>query len=93
VKGALAQLGHALWTEIEEHPVRSLNGGTTTVSYCPHAAPAVLDEIDGLIVAQHGLPESLKAELAIFVRDLATAGRDDDTEHGLRRALASWREG
>jgi predicted RNA methylase len=93
VKHALAQLGDALWTRIEEYPVRSLNGGTTTVSYCPHAAPAVLDEIDEMIVEQYGLPEALKGELATFVRDLATAGRDDDTEHGLRRALASWREG
>lgn len=92
-KHALAQLGTALWTAVEEHPVRSLNGGTTTVSYCPHAAPAVLDEIDGLIVTQLGLPEAIKAELVTFVRDLATAGRDNDTEHGLRRALASWREG
>jgi predicted RNA methylase len=92
-KHALAQLGDVLWTRIEEHPVRSLNGGATTVSYCPHAAPAVLDEIDELIVEQYGLPEALKGELATLVRDLATAGRNDDTEHGLRRALAPWREG
>lgn len=92
-KSALADLGRQLWTSIEEHPVRSLNGGTTTVSYCPHAAPAVLDEVDALIVSQHGLPKTLGAELATFVRDLATAGRDNNTELGLRRALASWREG
>lgn len=90
---SLAELGRQLWTQIEEHPVRSLNGGTTTVSYCPHAAPALLDEIDAQIIAQYGLPKSLGAELVAFVRDLTTAGRDTDTEHGLRRALASWREG
>lgn len=92
-KNALAELGRTLWTTIEDHPVRSLNGGTTTVSYCPHAAPVVLEEIDAMIIARHNLPKAFGAELATFVRDLATAGRDDETEHGLRRALASWREG
>jgi hypothetical protein len=92
-KHALAELGRTLWRSIEDHPVRSLNGGTTTVSYCPHVEPIVLDEIDAMIIAQHGLPKALGPELATFVRDLATAGREDNTEHGLRRALASWREG
>jgi hypothetical protein len=92
-KGALAELGRALWANIEEHPVRSINGGKTTVSYCPHAAPLVLDKIDAMIIARYRLPRELGAELTAFVRDLAIAGRHDDTEHGLRRALASWREG
>ncbi len=89
----LADLGRKLWAQTEHHPVRSLNGGTTTVSYCPHAAPSVLDEIDAQIVARYDLPKSLGAELSAFVRDLTTVGRDADTAHGLRRALASWREG
>jgi hypothetical protein len=88
----LAALGRKLWAEIEQHPVRSLNGGTATVSYCPHAVPSVLDEIDAQIIGRYGLPKSFGAELSAFVRDLAIVGRDADTEAGLRRALASWRE-
>ena len=88
----LAELGRALWASIREHPVRSLNGGTTTVSYCPHSAPGLLDAIDAEIIDRYGLPESFGDEVAMFVRGLATAGRDSDAEHGLRRALASWRE-
>lgn len=89
----LARLGRSLWKSIEGHPVRSLNGGRSTVSYCPHASPALLDQIDAEVIAQFGLPETFASEVVAFVRHLATAGRDSDTEHGLRRALASWREG
>lgn len=88
----LAQLGRTLWASIEHHPVQSLNGGTSTVSYCPHASPDLLDQIDAEVIAQFELQESFGSEVAAFVRDLATAGRDSHTEHGLRRALASWRE-
>jgi hypothetical protein len=89
----LAGLGRALWEAIEGHPVQSVNGGTSTISYCPHASPELLNQIDAEVIAQFGLPESFGSEVVAFVRDLATAGRDSDTEHGLRRALASWREG
>jgi len=89
----LAELGRALWASIESHPVQSLNGGTSTVSYCPHASPDLLDQIDAEVIAQFDLPTSFGSEVVAVVRDLVTAGRDSDTEHGLRRALASWREG
>lgn len=92
-QAALGELGHALWTAIAEHPVRSLNGGTSTVSYCPHAEPDLLDQIDAEVIAQFGLPKSFGSDIVAFVRDLATAGRNSDSEHGLRRAFASWREG
>lgn len=92
-RGELADLGRQLWSSIERHPVKSLNGGTTTLSYCPHAEAQVLDEIDARITAQFGLPDSFGHEVAQFVRDLTTAGRESENEHGLRRALASWREG
>lgn len=92
-QGTLARLGRMLWETIEGHPVQSLNGGRSTVSYCPHAAPDLLDQIDAEVIAEFGLPQAFGPEVAAFVRDLATAGRDSNTEHGLRRALASWREG
>ena len=88
----LAELGRALWSSIEPHPVESLNGGTTTLSYCPHSAPELLDEIDAQILTGFDLPLSFGLELAAFVRDLTAAGRDSQSQHGLRRALASWRE-
>lgn len=88
----LAELGRALWSSIEAHPVKSLNGGTTTLSYCPHSAPELLDEIDAQILTGFDLPLSFGLELAAFVRDLTAAGRDSQSQHGLRRALASSRE-
>lgn len=88
----LAELGRALWASIRDHPVQSFNRGTKTVSYCPHSAPELLDAIDAEIVDRYGLPGSFGVEIATFVRGLATAGRAPNAEHGLRRALASWRE-
>ena len=88
----LAELGRALWNEVVTHPVVSLNGGKTTLSYCPHARPDLLDSIDRALLETVGLPTSFADELCEFVRELTTAGRSDDNDHGLRRALASWRE-
>lgn len=91
--GRLATLGRSLWKAVVEHPVASLNGGRTTLSYCPHSQPDLLDSIDGEILSALEMPTVFGSELANFVRELTTAGRDTTTEHGLRRALASWREG
>lgn len=88
----VAALGRALWEAIVEHPVVSVNGGRRTVSYCPHAQPELLNAIDREFLIALDLPISFGVELAAFVRDLTTAGRDAPTGHGLRRALASWRE-
>lgn len=91
-KGDLAALGRALWSTMRDHPIESLNGGTTTVTYCPHASPDLLDQIDAEVIAQFDLSKSFASEVVSFIRDLTTAGRNSDTEHGLRRALASWRK-
>ena len=53
---------------------------------------AVNDCIDAEILRRLDLPAAFGLELANFVRELTIAGRDTTTEHGLRRALASWRE-
>lgn len=89
---SLARLGRALWSAIEGHPVESINGGSTTLSYCPYSAPELLAQVDEQLVGGLELPTSFAGELTSFVRDLTTAGRDSESEHGLRRALASWRE-
>lgn len=91
-RSQLATTGQSLWKAVAEHPVVSLNGGKTTLSYCPHARPDLLDEIDRTLLEGSGLPPSFADELREFIRDLTTAGRSDDDDHGLRRALASWRE-
>jgi hypothetical protein len=88
----IADLGRTLWSAIVEHPVVSLNGGRTTLSYCPHSEPGLLDGIDRELLAALDLPLAFGRELATFVRELAIAGRDTAMEHGRRRALASWRE-
>lgn len=88
----LASLGRALWDAVVEHPIVSVNGGRTTFSYCPHSEPELLDCIDAEILRRLDLPAAFGLELANFVRELTIAGRDTTTEHGLRRALASWRE-
>ena len=88
----LAQLGRSLWNAVAKHPVTSLNGGKTTLSYSPHARPDLLEEIDRTLLDVMGLPSSFADELAEFVRELTTAGRSNSNDHGLKRALASWRK-
>ena len=88
----LAAIGRSLWKAVVEHPVISLNGGKTTLSYCPHARPDLLDEVDHILLKTIELPLSFANELNAFVRDLTTAGRSNDDDHGLQRALAAWRE-
>ena len=88
----LAKFGLSLWNAVVEHPVVSLNGGKTTLSYCPHARSDLLDEIDRALLEADGLPLNFADELSVFVRELTTAGRNDDGNHGLLRALAAWRQ-
>lgn len=89
----LAKFGRSLWNAVVEHPVVSLNGGKTTLSYCPHARPDLLDEIDQTLLEAIELPLTFADELRAFVRDLTTAGRSDNGDHGLQRAFAAWRKG
>ena len=88
----LAELGRSLWAQVKLHPIVSSNGGKATVTYCPHACPDLLDEIDDVILRAIGLPLALADELVEFIRQLTTAGRDSQNSHGLRRALAPWRD-
>ena len=88
----LASIGRSLWEAVVEHPVISLNGGKTTLSYCPHAHPDLLDDVDRILLKTIEIPLSFADELNAFVRDLTTAGRSDDNDHGLQRALAAWRK-
>ncbi|MDP9050693.1 MAG: hypothetical protein M3O31_08220, partial [Acidobacteriota bacterium] len=88
----LASLGIHLWSKIVEQPVFSVNGGRTTLSYCPHSQPELLKAIDAELIQALGLPFDLGDELARFVRELTVAGRLSISEHGLKRALASWKE-
>jgi len=88
----LAESGRLLWDAVVKNPVVSLNGGRTTLSYCPHAYPDLLDEIDRTLLEAAGLPLGFANELSTFVRDLTAAGRSDDGNHGLQRALAAWKE-
>ena len=92
VLSQLAAAGRSLWKAVAEHPVTSLNGGKTTLSYCPYAHSELLKEIDHTLLDTIGLPPSFADELVEFVRELTAAGRSDGNSHGLQRALASWRE-
>ena len=88
----LTEIGQSLWSEVVKHPVISVNGGKTTLSYCPHARPDLLDLIDRALLAAVGIPSSFADDLTEVIRDLTTAGRSDGNDRGLQRALASWRE-
>lgn len=91
VTSRLAELGRLLWTAVVGHPVTSVNGGKTTLSYCPHACSDLLDLVDRTLLDAMEIPQGFAEELAVFISELTTAGRSDDN-HGLRRALASWRK-
>ena len=88
----LADIGRSLWGEVVEHPIVSLNGGKTTQSYCPHAHSELLDSIDRTLLGAIGLPIALVDELKDFIHEMTIAGRSNDRDHGLQRALAAWRK-
>lgn len=87
----LGKLGVELWNAVADHPVVSLNGGRTTISYCPHQQPELLDAIDHQLLDALDLPTGLTDELSQFIHDLATAGRVSSSGQGLQRAFAAWK--
>ena len=88
----LAAMGRSLWCAVVENPIVSLNGGKTTQSYCPHAHPELLDSVDRLLLEAMALPITFADELKQFVHEITAAGRSNDDDHGLQRALAAWRK-
>lgn len=88
----LAAIGRSLWGEVVKHPIVSRNGGKTTQSYCPHAHSELLDSIDRTLLGAVGLPTALVDELKDFVHEMTIAGRSNDRDRGLQRALAAWRK-
>ena len=88
----LAEIGRSLWCAVVKNPIVSLNGGKTTQSYCPHAYPEILDLVDRVLLGAMGLPITFADELKQFVHEITTAGRSNDDDRGLQRALAAWRK-
>lgn len=87
----LASLGDCLWEEVLRRPVISKNGGSETVSYCPHGSDALLDAIDRHLIEAAKLPRDFGAELSRFVVETVVVDPTDATRNGKRnRPLAAW---
>ncbi len=76
--GQLAKLGEELWRVASAEPVRSHNGGRTTVAFPPRGALAygLLDEIDRRLLDYLKLSD-LPVNLAEWTRGVAAVGREE----------------
>jgi hypothetical protein len=89
---SLARYGLRLWDQIRDYPVRSVNGGRESVSFCPYPCGELLDSIDQVLIASLGLPDRFGEELRQFVLKNAVVDLDDPLRNGLgSRPLAAWR--
>lgn len=87
----LAELGIALWAGISDRPIVSTNGGRETVTYCPYAEPAVLDQIDAAVIDALNLPSSFGEYLSEFVlRTTVVDFEDPKRMQEKGRALTGW---
>jgi N-6 DNA Methylase len=84
----LEECGRALWKQMLESPIISLNSGVSSVSYCPYLCDNLLDEIDNIISIEMGLPCSVSVFLKGIVQETIVAGRQGEIR--TNPALRKW---
>ena len=62
-RARLADLGEQLVSALQRDPVRSVNGGRQTLTYCPWAQPELVDDVDRVLLRQLGLPATFGERL------------------------------
>lgn len=80
----LVRLGGLLWEEVAAAPVISRNRGRTSLGFSAAASP-LRDEIDAIVIAALGLPESFQLELQSFCDGVTSAQLASRTEHDNQR--------
>jgi hypothetical protein len=73
----LTSLGAALWTQVQQHRIVSVNGGKQTIAFRPLALNQERDAIDKVLIQAAGLPPSFAAELRDFILETVVVDRND----------------
>jgi hypothetical protein len=63
----LTALGAALWAQVQQHRIVSVNGGKQTIAFRPLALNQERDAIDQILIQAVGLPSAFAGELCDFV--------------------------
>ena len=69
----LLALGHSIWEQVQQHPVRSLNRGRVSYTYSAVNADALRNEVDDILLKSLGLRASFSEELQQFTSCIAEA--------------------
>ncbi len=85
----MALLGSNLWEKMRLNVVLSKNAGKDSYTYCPYNCEKIIDEIDALIVMEHGLPDRTVEYLKNILHRTIVAGRDN--ELATNPALRKWK--
>jgi hypothetical protein len=85
----LAILGQKLWIDMQKQRRVGRNAAVSTITYSPHHSQDLINQIDGLVVQELGLPEETCTYLSKFVRETVIAGREEElgTDMVLRNVL------
>ena len=87
----LGALGKDLWERITRHPVKSVNGGRETISFCPYGSPEHLDEIDRILIDSADLPKELESRLKSFILTTTVVDFEDKARNSnAGRPLIAW---
>jgi predicted RNA methylase len=68
-RAALATLGRRLAQEVVDYRVVSVNGGKTSITYCPFACADTVNELDRVLIDAAALPRSFAEELKQLVHE------------------------
>ena len=85
---SLSRSGEALWKEMLNNKVISLNAGLSSISFCPYVSDHILDDIDQTLTQEYKLPKQAPRYLRDFIKRTIVAGRDDEIH--VNPALRKW---
>jgi hypothetical protein len=80
----LSALGAALWGELQEHRIISVNGGKQTIAFRSLACNRQRDAIDQLLLEAGGLPSEFSKELREFVQQTVVVDLTDKRRQHLQ---------
>ena len=81
--GELADLGLSVWRECWERRCKNVNGGKTTFAFRPVLESPAISAVDGILIAELGLPARFGRTLGQFVHDLVVI-EDEQRRHLLK---------
>lgn len=76
----LCFLSHALWENLQLHPIEKFNAGVLAVSYRPYDCIKIINEIDKLLIETYNIPNEFFVALQRFVVETIEAGRVNSSQ-------------